>query len=75
MKKLHLLLLISSCLLAANKTSQNIKISGHLKNYYLQENNHNLKDYYGNALGGELKLTNKISKNFSFAIAGFFLHI
>ncbi len=71
MKKLNLLFLIF-CLLAANNLPQKFKINGYLKNYYLQENNHNLKDYFGNAFGGELKITNKISKNFSFAIAGYF---
>ncbi len=71
MKKLSFLVLTSG-LLIANNLSQNFKINGYLKNYYLQENNHNLKDYYGDALGGELKLNKKLSNNFSFAIAGYF---
>jgi len=71
MKRALTFFLISSSLLIA-KNPQNLSISGYLKNYYLQENNHNLKNYYGDALGGELKINHKISHNFSFGIAGYF---
>ena len=70
MKKITLL--IFSFLLVFANITNNFQINGYLKNYYLQEDNNNLKNYFGDALGGNLGVTKKISPNIIFHTGAYF---
>ena len=48
------------------------KAEGHIRNYFMETDNHNLKNYHANATGGLIGYTTKEFKGFTVGISGVF---
>lgn len=50
------------------------RTEGHLRNYFMLTDNHNLKDYHANATGGKISYTTKGFKGFEARVSGGFTY-